>query len=302
MKFLLCVIFACLLINCKPNKSELTGHIGRPDISPDGKKIAFIYAENASEDVWEVYSADISGENMQQLTSFNQARIKKGPVWSPDGKKLAFHADINNGAQIFVMDADGKNLTQLTNLKGYNVEPHWSPNGSEIVFNAILKDAKTQMFIMNFDGSNIRKINGPDGHNWYPRITNQNQIIFTSDFKHQDYYDIFIMNFDGTEIKQLTAFKGINWFPEFSPDESKIVFHSNKDDPQLSDSGDYNLYIMNADGTGIQQLTQLKGQELHAKWLPSGNKIIFEWHDEGPQGIHALDLYNGEIKKINLIY
>ena len=296
------VPFALIFSNCQPNKPELTGHIGRPDISPDGSKIAFIHAKDASEDVWEIYSAEINGGNVQQLTSFAQARIKKGPVWSPNSKKIAFHADIKDGAQIFVMHADGENLQQLTDMPGYNVEPHWSPDGNEIVFNAIPKDSKTLMFIMDENGSNIRQLHNPDGQNWYPRINSQKQIVFTSDFNHENNYDVFTMNSDGSEISQLTSMKGINWFPEYSPDESKIVFHSNQDDPDLSDSGDYNIYMINADGTNLQQITSLDGQELHAKWFPSGNKLIFEWHNDVAMGLHVIDLPTGKIEKINLRY
>lgn len=300
MRVVICFILGVLLTNCQPDKPELTGHIGRPDISPDGTKIAFIYAKDASEDVWEIYTADVNGKNAKQLTYFSEARIKKSPIWSKNGEKIAFHADINDGAQIFVIDADGENLTQLTSLPGYNVEPHWSPNGAEIVFNSIPKEGKVKMRIMNKDGANSRELHNPDGNNWYPRKINQNSIIFTSDLNHADHYDIFKMNQDGSNIEQLTSIKAINWFPEYSPDKTKIVFHSNQDDPHLSDSGDFNLYIMNADGKDIRQITNLSGQEIHAKWHPSGKKLIFEWHNEQPMGLHTLNLSNGEIEKIRL--
>ena len=191
MKKLLYIILTIPLLNCEPKGTELVGHIGRPDISPDGEKITFIYAQDASKNPWEIYSSDISGKNVTQLTDFAEARIKKGAVWSPDGKKIAFHADIKNGAQIFSMDSSGKNLTQLTESNGYNVEPHWSPDGEQIIFNSMSEDGKAQIFMMNADGSDIRKLNGPFGDNWYPRITSKNKIIFTSDFNHEAYYDIF---------------------------------------------------------------------------------------------------------------
>ncbi|WP_411028892.1 TolB family protein [Spongiimicrobium sp. 3-5] len=302
MKNLLLTLIIILLTNCISDKTELIGHIGRPHISPNGNKIAFIYAKDASKDVWEIYSADINGENVRQLTHFTSARIKKGPVWSPNGEKIAFHADLNEGAQIFVMDSNGENLAQLTDLAGYNVEPNWSPNGNEIVFNTVPKDGKVQMLIMNADGSNIRELHNPDGQNWYPRMTTQNRIVFTSDFKEKDNYDIFSMNLDGSDIRQLTSIDGINWFPEYSPDGTKILFHSNQDDPSLSDSGNFNLYMINADGTGLRQITSMAGQELHAKWHPLGKKLIFEWHHEGAKGLHMFNLTNGTIEKIKLVY
>ena len=299
MRHLLFFYMTILFADCQTTKTELVGHIGRPDFSPDGNTIVFTYAKDASKDTWEIFSADANGQNAKQLTSLPKARIKKGPVWSPNGKEIAFHADINDGAQIFLMDADGNNLKQLTDMNGYNVEPHWAPNGRDIVFNAI-RDDKVQIFIMNKDGSNIRRLYNPNGQNWYPRMTAHNRIIFTSDFKHKDNYEIFTMNPDGSDLRQLTSLKGINWFPEYSPDGSKIAFHSNKDDPNLSDSGDYNLYLMNSDGTDIRKITALKGQELHAKWHPSGTRLIFERHEEKPLGIYTLDLITNDKKKIEL--
>ena len=302
MKMFLWAATAVLLTSCQPKRTELTGHIGRPDISPDGNSITFVYAEDASNDVREIYSSDIGGSNVRQLTSFAEARIKKGPVWSPDGRKIAFHADIDEGAQVFVIDADGSNLTQLTDLGGYSVDPRWSPEGDQIVFNNLTEGSKVQIWIMNQDGSQVRPLHNPDGQNWYPRVTSNGDIIFTSDLNHEeDYYDIFLMRPDGSNLRQLTSITAINWFPEYSPDETRIVFHSNVDDSQLSDSGDFNLYMMNADGTGLRRLTELPGQELHAKWHPSGHSLIFEWYHERPRGLYTLNVSTGDISKIHLV-
>ncbi len=302
MKIIVIGYIFSLAASCAPKSKQLLGHIGRPSISPDGKQLAFIYAEDAASDVWEVYTADVNGENVNRLTNFKQARIKKGPVWSPDGNRIAFHADINEGAQLFSINKNGEDLVQLTALPGHNVEPYWSPTGEELIFNAVPKDGKVKMMVMDKDGSNVRPLYNPDGHNWYPRIVHKDKVVFTSDINHEHFYDIFSMNLDGSNLQQLTSVKAINWFPEYSPDGEKIVFHSNQDDPSFSDAGDYNLYMINADGSGMTRLTNLKGQELHAKWFPSGDKLIFEWHDEVAKGLHILNIDTGEISKVNFTY
>ena len=305
MKKCILTLTAILLIlfsGCKPSSSALMGLIGRPHISPDGTKIVFIHAINADTDVWEIYSANIDGSNLRQLTNFPEARIKKGPVWSPDGKRIVFHGDLAEGAQIFVMDSIGQNLKQLTNLPGYNVEPHWSPDGTKIIFNqSIPSDGTVEMLMMNSDGSNITVLPNLNGQNWYPRMITNKKLLFTSDVNHTDFYDIFLMKIDSTEITQLTSTLAINWFPECSPDGKKIAFTSNRDDPELSDSGNYNIYIMDIDGTNIQRLTDMPGQELHPKWHPSGEKLIFERHNDGPLGIYLLDIQSGEIDKIQIL-
>ncbi len=293
---------AALLFQCKTSEGQLTGKFfARPDISSDGVRIVFIYADKR-EDAWEVYSADITGRGVKQLTFFPEAKIKKGPVWSPDGSRIAFHADINDGSQIFVMDSDGRDLTQITDAPGYNCEPYWSADGRKIIYNqSIPSEGLTRMLIMNADGSDVQSLPNPDGQNWYPRITPQDEIIFTSDVHESDFYDIFIMSPDSSNIRQLTSTKAINWFPEYSPDGRQIAFHSNRDDPELSPSGNYNLYLMHADGTNLKRITDLPGQQTHAKWHPSGEKLIFEWYLEGygSKGLHLVDLETGEVRKIS---
>ncbi len=301
MKNILLVIMAIQFMSGQSAKSELGGLLGRPAFSPDGRKIAFVHAPDAARDVWEIYVADRDGKNAQRLTHFPEARIKKGPVWSPDGRKIAFHGDVDDGAQIFIMNADGSNLVQLTDLPDYNVEPHWSPEGERLVFNVVPVGGKVKMFEMNPDGTDVRPLHNPDGQNWYPRICRKGRIVFTSDVDHKDQYNIFTMDRDGSDLQQLTSLKGINWFPEYSPDGSQIVFHSNRDDPELSDSGDFNLYLMDTDGTNLRRITNLEGQELHAKWDPSENQLIFEWHNKIPMGLYLLDLSSGEVKKVEIM-
>nr|WP_299385647.1 hypothetical protein [Allomuricauda sp.] len=302
-QYLVLILFIHLFLGCGERQVELTGHLGRPEISPDGKSICFIYAEDAAKDVWEIYKADISGQNAIQLTNFPEARIKKGPVWSPNGKKIAFHADIDGGAQIFLMDPDGSHLSQLTQGPGYNVEPHWSPDGKEIIFNRSIPGKNTvDMMMINADGSGLRRLPNPNGQNWYPRVTPDNGILFTTDFHHKDYWDVFIMTRDSTDVRQLTHTRSINWFPEFSPDGSKIAFTSNRDDPDISDSGNYNIYLMDKDGSNKRRLTDLPGQELHPKWHPSGTQIIFERHEDRALGLFLLDVASGDIQKIRITH
>ena len=123
-----------------PNSSGGWG----PSLSPDGSKIAFKKGS-------QIYTMNTDGTDQICLT--NNSAINGKPVWSPDGTKIAFQSDIFELPQlmgIYVMNADGSNLTRLD----VGSDPSWSPDGSKIAFT----DISSRLCIMNSDGSNKIKL------------------------------------------------------------------------------------------------------------------------------------------------
>lgn len=124
-------------------------HDYSPVWSPDGKRIVF---QSDREDHYDdVYSINIDGSNLKRLT--NSPARDWYPQWSPDGTKIAFARGENGNDKIYVMDADGKNQTLISNpidgVSDWN--PGWSPDGAKIVFQKYMT-----IHIMNADGSNER--------------------------------------------------------------------------------------------------------------------------------------------------
>ena len=84
--------------------------------------------------------------------------IDWSPDWSPDGAQIVFISSRSgNEADIFVMNADGSNVTQLTDHSGAQAKPAWSPDGTQIVF-AREVDLQIDLFVMNADGSGVAPI------------------------------------------------------------------------------------------------------------------------------------------------
>ena len=116
-----------------------------------------------------------------------------GPAWSPDGTKIAYSSEHIGNPEIFVMDADGKHLVQLTRHRAYDSSPSWSPDGSKIAFNS--------------DRDHLIEV-GPGQ---------------VGDL------EIYVMNADGKNVIRLTKTGGLNREPSWSPDGSKIAFASERD-------------------------------------------------------------------------
>ena len=78
--------------------------------------------------------------------------IDYAPAWSPDGKQIAFRADIDGNGDIYVINADGTGRVNLTNNPASDWSPAWSPDGSMIAFQTN-RDGNWEIYVMNSDGT-----------------------------------------------------------------------------------------------------------------------------------------------------
>ncbi len=220
--------------------------------SPDGKTIAFISGGNPDKEIPAgLYFVDSDGKNRR---IFIEGAKVYSPDWSPDGEWIVF----SNYAQIYKMKTNGDSLTQLTSAEdGECHYPKWSPDGKRILY-AIGIGEKSGTWMMNFDGTDKRKtIMG-----YYPDWrAGSSQIVYVGSGA-----EIWVADTNGTNAKRLTSLNSITQYPQWSPDGSKIVFSSMKASPPQ-------IYVMNADGTNLKQLTNT-GCDYPA-WSPDGNHIVY---------------------------
>ena len=226
-----------------------------PACSPDGKRIAFRSERDVTPDL---YVMDSDGDNVVRLTRDNF--LEGNPSWTPDGTRFAFSSFrfVVGNWEIYVMDADGNNLINLTNHKWWDVKPSWSPDGSKIAFVSARDggfNTPWHIFVMNADGTDRRNLTGDTQlrDNWGPSWSPDGRKIAFSSLRHfipaPSRDDIFVISADGEELEQLTDGPRSCWSPVYSPDGTKIVFVSNRD-------GDYNIYLMDANGKNAVRLTR----------------------------------------------
>jgi len=105
--------------------------VGDPQISPDGKRVAFTIGDvnfDANKVVTQIYVVPLGGGDMKQLTTGD--RSAASPRWSPDGKRIAY----TTGGQIWMMDNDGDHKEQVTKISTEAAAPVWSPDGKWLAF------------------------------------------------------------------------------------------------------------------------------------------------------------------------
>ena len=201
---------------------------GVPAWSPDGTKIAFV---SNRDDNSEIYVMNADGNNPKNLTL--HLDDDSWPTWSPDGRRIAFESmrvaeGVLNHWDIFVMDADGANRTNITqNPRAANRTPSWSPDGSKIAFAAVrdvnrvdLWNSDLDIFVMNADGTNPVRLTEDARFNWLPSWSPDGKRIAFVRAAHDDITDcdIYVMNADGTDFVNLTQTPGLGeWHPSWKP-------------------------------------------------------------------------------------
>src|SRR2546425_57355 len=198
-----------------------------------------------------------SGERSVQRF-FGEITFQGSPIRVVRDTARAALAGAADGAQLYLMNADGSNLVQLTHGPAVHFMPAVSPDGAKIAFTSNL-DGAFGIYVANADGSNpIRLTQGMDGDPvWSPDGT---RIAFESG-RQDGTSDVYLMNADGSNRVQLTRGSTGNLLPAWSPDGARIAFQTNRD-------GDWEVYVMNADGTGLVNLSVSRGPDVEPDWRP----------------------------------
>lgn len=158
-------------------------------LSPDGRRIVFTSLKDGDLDI---YSMNVDGTNVRRLTT--TPGYDGGPWWSPDGTKIvyrAWHPPDSAGLadyrgllaqrmvrpsrmELWVMNADGSDQRQITNLGGANFGPSWTPDGRRIVFSSNYKNPRSrnfELYLVNLDGSGLEQITSHEEFDGFPMFS-----------------------------------------------------------------------------------------------------------------------------------
>jgi len=128
-----------------------------PNWSPDGGKIAFISQDVENPSLYDLMVVNVDGTGLITLASnLGDIEYFSSFSWSPDGKKIAFSNPVNESREIVTINADGTELTQVTNFSESPfpppTQPAWSPDGMKIAF------VTYELFVVNSDGTELNKL------------------------------------------------------------------------------------------------------------------------------------------------
>ncbi len=241
-----------------------------PAWSPDGTKIAF---ESRRDGDSELYVMNADGTGVTRLT-FSPGE-DRGASWSPDGERIVFHSTRDPGNpnqaghhgpvnfEVYVMNADGSNQTNLTNSPFFDAQPAWSPDGTRIAFNSTRDSfgggVNFEVYDMNSDGNDVRRLTNSVGEDSGPSYSPDGEMISFQSARDGN-LEIYRMGVDGSNPVRLTDNKSFDAFSTWSPDGDRIAFTSFRD-------GDGEVYTMSSvDGSDQVRITAEPGFDQRCDW------------------------------------
>ncbi len=217
-----------------------------PVWTPDNGKLAFV-TNLSNRRGWELWVQDLAGGRSVVPAPSNYV---SSPAVSPAGNRLAFSSRESGGndPDVFVSNLDGSGRRNLTRHPAIDTSPTWSPTGQQIAFVSD-RTGTPQIWTMDADGTNVRRLVTEGGHcdspSWSP---DGRLILYSWQAPRQWKHDLYVAEVASGRIFQLTSGTGSNENPSWSPDGRHVVFQSTR-------SGSSQIFVMNADGKNLKQLT-----------------------------------------------
>ncbi len=254
-------------------------------ISPDGKEIAFTYKGD-------IYKVAATGGKAVRLTATEN--YESVPVWSPDGKKIAYASDREGGQDIYVMNSDGTMQQRLTTNSATEVPESFTPDGKYVVFSAAIQDSPESILFPSARLTELYKVPVTGGNTVQILSSPAQKISYLPDgksFLYQDQKgmenewrkhhtssvtrDIWKYDASTGRHTNLTDHAGEDRDPVISPDGKSVYFLSERD------GGSFNVYSMPIDNpSAATPLTRFKTHPVRFLSQGADGTLAMTWDGE----------------------
>lgn len=190
---------------------------------------------------------------------------------------IVFASDrADNNSEIYLATSDGRSVRRLTRSRDANDRaPALSPDGRMIAWERELGGggdvSAVEIWTMKADGTDPRAVVQNGSFNRSPSWSPDGSIVYTSRVSGSD--QIWRVMPGGAAPVRLTTGGAADQFPRVSPDGSRILFQSNR-------GLDFDVYVMNADGSGVRNLTSRAGDDRFPAWTPDGQRLLWTRFDD----------------------
>lgn len=198
--------------------------------------------------------------------------LPQTPAPAPISASILFVRD----GQLYAIHHDGTGLMQITSTNGQQAQP----TRAAVIAFASDRDGNWEIYLMGANGLGVTRLTNNNATDTEPSMSRDGSIAFAS--TRSGGTDIYVIGTDGT-LKQITNHSAQDTSPSWSQDGKKLVFASNRD------GGDFDLFSVNADGTGLKQITKTNADETAPAWSPDGSRIAYI----SGSSVYVLDVASG---------
>lgn len=170
----------------------------------------------------------------------------------PNGRYLTFTSDFEGDLEVYRSDMRGKNVKRLTNAVGYDGGPFVSWDGTKIAYrrDTLADDAQVADY----------------------------KALLAEHLVRPSKLEIMLMDADGGHQQKVTSLGGASFAPFLSPDNKKVIFSSNWEDPK---GREFDIYMCNVDGSEIERITTAEGFDGFPMWTKDGKRLVFASNRHG---------------------
>ncbi|MEI8007446.1 MAG: peptidase S41, partial [Bacteroidota bacterium] len=253
-------------------------------ISPDAQTILFCYKG----DIWSVPSAGGTATPLTLTESYEYC-----PVWSHDGKTLAFASDRNGNFDVFVMPATGGEAKRLTFSSNKELPTAFTANNKDVIFSAYRQDVVTnaqfplsllgELYTVPVAGGKVTQLLPTPALNAVPTSTGD-KLIFEDIKGYENEWrkhhtsaiarDIWVYDFNSKKYTKLTDFKGEDRNPVFAANDDEFYYLSEQ-------SGSFNVFKSSlSDPSKSAALTHFKTNPVRFLTKANNNTLCFTYNGE----------------------
>lgn len=284
-----------------PEMMEAFGRVSGPQVSPDRKSVLYsvefvnLKADKGNRDLWVM---DIDGKNQRQITVTPES--ENGAVWIKNGTKIAYMASTDDGMQIFTINPDGSEKTQISHIEKGIGGFLFSPDESKIL---LIRNIKYGKRVVDeypaLDKANARIVDDLMYKHWDEWVTEIPHPFLADVTENGIENPIDIMEGEPYE-SPMKPFGGIESFA-WAPDSKSIVYVSRKKEGmEYSLSTNSDLYLYNLETKTTTNLTEgMMGYDTNPVFSPKGDKLAWlsmehDGYESDMNRIFVMDMKTGE--------
>jgi len=239
----------------------------------------------------QLYTVRPNGHELRQIAHVDGDAVF--PDWSPDGRRIVFALETEDGSSIELLNADGSHMTDLTPRSSCCAsQPSFTPDGMRIVFERFIPETEDiAIWSMRVDGSDQRRVLGPPNGATDPNVSPNGRKLSYVGYNGLEFGQaLFTADIDGSNVMQLTPYSfDVAVKQDWAPDGRHLVFTDNADFPHPGASA--NIATIRPEGTGLRYLTHYQGGDVSAfvgGYSPNGRSIVFRLEDHGSYGLYKM--------------